>query len=44
MSTPHGYTRDQLLADVVALLDALNLDRVQMIGHDWGALVGFQLA
>lgn len=43
MSTPHGYTRDQLLADVVALLDALNLDRVQMIGHDWGALVGFQL-
>ncbi len=40
---PSGYRRDQLLADVVALLDALGLDRVRVIGHDWGALVGFQL-
>lgn len=39
-----GYTRDQLLADVVALLDALELDRVHLIAHDWGALVGFQLS
>jgi pimeloyl-ACP methyl ester carboxylesterase len=38
-----GYTQDQLLADVVALLDALDLDRVHVIGHDWGALLGFQL-
>lgn len=38
-----GYTRDQLLADVRALLDALGLDRVFVIGHDWGALLGFQL-
>jgi pimeloyl-ACP methyl ester carboxylesterase len=38
-----GYTRDQLLADVVALLDVLELDRVRVIGHDWGALLGFQL-
>lgn len=38
-----GYRRDQLLADVVALLDALGLDRVHVIGHDWGALLGFQL-
>jgi pimeloyl-ACP methyl ester carboxylesterase len=38
-----GYTRDGLLADVVALLDALELDRVHVIGHDWGALLGFQL-
>jgi pimeloyl-ACP methyl ester carboxylesterase len=42
-AAPGGYTRDQLRADIVALLDALALDRVQMIGHDWGALVGFQL-
>lgn len=40
---PKGYTRDHLLADVVAMLDALQLDRVHLIGHDWGALVGFQL-
>jgi pimeloyl-ACP methyl ester carboxylesterase len=38
-----GYTRDQLLSDVVALMDALGLERVRVIGHDWGALLGFQL-
>jgi pimeloyl-ACP methyl ester carboxylesterase len=38
-----GYDRVQLLADVVALLDALEVDRVHVIGHDWGALVGYQL-
>jgi pimeloyl-ACP methyl ester carboxylesterase len=38
-----GYGRDQLVADVVALLDELGLDRVRVIGHDWGALVAFQL-
>ena len=38
-----GYTAEQLVADVVALLDALKLDRVRVIGHDWGALVGFLL-
>jgi pimeloyl-ACP methyl ester carboxylesterase len=25
------------------LLDALELDRVRLIAHDWGALIGFQL-
>jgi pimeloyl-ACP methyl ester carboxylesterase len=38
-----GYSRDQLLADVVALLDALDLDRVHLLTHDWGSLVGYQL-
>jgi pimeloyl-ACP methyl ester carboxylesterase len=38
-----GYTRDQLLADVVALLDVLELDRVQLLTHDWGSLVGYHL-
>jgi len=38
-----GYDADQLLADVVALLDVLELDCVRLIGHDWGALVGFLL-
>ncbi len=32
---PTGYDREQLLADVVALLDALELDRVCLIAHDW---------
>jgi pimeloyl-ACP methyl ester carboxylesterase len=39
----NGYTAGQLVADVVALLDTLELDRVRLIGHDWGALVGFLL-
>lgn len=36
-----GYTADQLVADVLSLLDALDLGAVRLIGHDWGALVGF---
>jgi pimeloyl-ACP methyl ester carboxylesterase len=32
-----GYTSEQLVADVVALLDALELDRVRIMAHDWGA-------
>ncbi|MFC0453252.1 alpha/beta fold hydrolase [Rhodococcus jostii] len=38
---PTGYTRDQLIADVVALLDTLELDRVGLVAHDWGALLGY---
>ena len=38
-----GYERKQLLADVVALLDALEIDRVHLVAHDWGVLVGYQL-
>lgn len=39
----HGYTRDQLVADLVALLDTLGLDRVRLISHDVGAIGGFGL-
>ncbi|MCF4121595.1 alpha/beta fold hydrolase [Antribacter sp. KLBMP9083] len=38
-----GYDREQLLADVVALLDAMHLDTVRLVAHDWAAIVGFQL-
>ncbi len=38
-----GYDREQLLADVVALLDTLEIDRVHVVAHDWGALIGFLL-
>jgi pimeloyl-ACP methyl ester carboxylesterase len=38
-----GYTRDQLLADVVALLDTLGLDSVHLLTHDLGGLIGYQL-
>ncbi|MEU6101360.1 alpha/beta fold hydrolase [Streptomyces flaveolus] len=38
-----GYDTDSRVADVVALLDELGLDRVRLIGHDWGAWTGFHL-
>ncbi|GAB3431989.1 alpha/beta fold hydrolase [Flindersiella endophytica] len=38
-----GYNREQLLADVIGLLDARGLDRVHVLAHDWGAILGFLL-
>lgn len=40
---PEGYTNDQLLADVVALLDALQIPRAHVMGYDYGALIGYRL-
>lgn len=39
-----GYHLSLLVGDVVALLDHLGIDRVRLVGHDWGALVGWALA
>lgn len=38
---PDGYLKSELAADVVALLDALGLERVRLAGHDWGGFAGF---
>lgn len=38
------YRMAECVADVVALLDALEIEAVHLVGHDWGALVGWQLA
>jgi pimeloyl-ACP methyl ester carboxylesterase len=39
---PHGaYDKPQLADDLIATLDALGLDRVRLVGHDWGAMAGF---
>lgn len=40
---PGGYDKETLASDVLALLDALELERVGLIGHDWGGWVGFLL-
>lgn len=42
--TRRGYDINGLADDVGAMLDALQLPRVGLIGHDWGALVGFRLS
>ncbi len=41
---PGGYEKENLATDVAAVLDALGIERVKLIGHDWGAWVGFLLA
>ncbi|MFG2792553.1 alpha/beta fold hydrolase [Streptomyces sp. NPDC048419] len=41
--TQRGYDIDGLCDDMLALLDVLGLDRVGLVGHDWGAHVGFRL-
>ncbi|GAB3042722.1 alpha/beta hydrolase [Parafrigoribacterium mesophilum] len=40
----HGYSTEQRVADVLAVLDALGIDRADVVGHDWGAWLGFRLA
>lgn len=39
----HDYAIELLRADVLALLDALGIDKVRLVGHDWGAAIGWQL-
>jgi len=40
-ATPGGYEKDNLARDQVALLDALGIERVKLMGHDWGGYAGF---
>lgn len=39
-----GYEKRQLADDLIALLDALGLERVRYAGHDWGAYLGYLAA
>jgi pimeloyl-ACP methyl ester carboxylesterase len=41
---PDGYLKEEMTEDVVRLLDALDLEQVDVIGHDWGGYIGFLLA
>ena len=44
---PHGrrpYTVHELVADVLALVDASGAPRVHLVGHDWGAAVAWAFA
>lgn len=38
------YRIDLLVADLIALLDALGLPEVHLCGHDWGGVLAFELA
>jgi pimeloyl-ACP methyl ester carboxylesterase len=39
-----AYRMTHLVADVVAVLDALEIDRADVVGHDWGAGLAWVLA
>jgi pimeloyl-ACP methyl ester carboxylesterase len=39
-----GYEKEQLTSDMLAVLDALAIERVTWIGHDWGGWTGFLAA
>ena len=37
---PHRWGKEDVASDVLALLDALGLQHVLLVGHDWGGYVG----
>jgi pimeloyl-ACP methyl ester carboxylesterase len=36
-----GYHKEQFATDILGLMDALRLERVRLVGHDWGGWTGF---
>ncbi len=38
-----GYEKEDMADDVLAVLDELGIERVKLVGHDWGAWIGFLL-
>lgn len=39
-----AYAMGALVGDALGLLDALGIERAHVLGHDWGAVVGWHLA
>lgn len=39
-----AYGTEQLAGDVLALADALGMDTFSLVGHDWGAMLGWLVA
>ncbi|MBF6347809.1 alpha/beta fold hydrolase [Nocardia flavorosea] len=39
-----SYRLSELRADIVGLCDALGLRRIHLVGHDWGAIVAWDVA
>jgi pimeloyl-ACP methyl ester carboxylesterase len=40
---PEGYLKEAMADDVLAVLDELGLEKVKLVGHDWGGWIGFLL-
>lgn len=39
-----NYRSDELVADILALIDAVDAEKVHLVGHDWGAIVAWLVA
>lgn len=40
---PHRWAKEDVVTDLIALMDALGLGRVLLVGHDWGGFLGHLL-
>jgi pimeloyl-ACP methyl ester carboxylesterase len=39
-----GYKLDVLVKDVICLMDCLGIEKAKLVGHDWGAILGWFVA
>lgn len=39
-----AYKVENLARDVIALIDTIGVDKVDLVGHDWGSFVGYTVA
>ena len=39
-----GFDKETMASDVLGVIDALGLDRVHIVGHDWGGWIAYLLA
>ena len=39
-----AYQLDMMVADVIALADALHVDQFHLVGHDWGGVIAWAVA
>ena len=40
---PHRWAKEEVVSDILALLDRLEIDRALLAGHDWGGYIGHLL-
>lgn len=41
--TKHGYRKESLAADILAVLDTMGIRHFRLVGHDWGGFIAFLL-
>jgi pimeloyl-ACP methyl ester carboxylesterase len=41
---PESYATEHLIGDVLALADAMDMERFDLVGHDWGAMLAWLTA